>query len=73
MVTVSSTYAMRLINNNTRRDEMTETKKLTKDRNYYRMLSDAELIAYAKGSKTLTELEVVLAERLKKARGLYHI
>jgi hypothetical protein len=52
---------------------MTETKELTKDRNYYRMLSDAELIAYAKGSKTLTELEVVLAERLKKARGLYHI
>ena len=52
---------------------MAETKELTKDRNYYRMLSDAELIAYAKGSKTLTELEVVLAERLKKAQGLYHI
>jgi len=73
VVTVSSTYAMRLINNNTRSNKMTETKQLTKDRNYYRMLSDAELIAYAKGSKTLTELEVVLAERLKKAQGLYHI
>jgi hypothetical protein len=52
---------------------MTETKKLTKDRNYYRMLSNADLIAYAKGSKTLTELEVVLVERLKEARGLHHI
>jgi len=53
--------------------EMTETKKLTKDRNYYRMLSDAELIAYAKTNTQLTELEVVLTERLKKARGIYHI
>lgn len=53
--------------------EMTETKKLTKDRNYYRMLSDEELVAMIKGSTSVTELEVVLAERLKKARGLYHI
>ena len=53
--------------------EMTETKKLTKDRNYYRMMSDAELVGMIKGSTSVTELEVVLAERLKKARGLYHI
>jgi len=52
---------------------MTETKKLTKDRNYYRMMSDAELIAYAKRNTALTELEVVLAERLKEARRLHHI
>jgi ribonucleotide reductase beta subunit family protein with ferritin-like domain len=55
------------------RSEMTETKQLTKDRNYYRMLSDAELIAYAKSNTQLTELEVVLAERLKEARRLHHI
>lgn len=53
--------------------EMTETKKLTKDRNYYRMMSDAELVGMIKGSTSVTELEVVLAERLKKARGLHHI
>ncbi len=53
--------------------EMTETKKLTKDRNYYRMMSDAELIAYTKTNTKLTELEVVLAERLKEARRLHHI
>ena len=52
---------------------MTETKKLTKDRNYYRMMSDADLVAMVKRSVTVTELEVVLAERLKEARGLYHI
>lgn len=52
---------------------MTETKKLTKDRNYYRMLSDAELIAYAKSSTHLTELEVALVERLKEARKLHHV
>ena len=51
---------------------MTETKKLTKDRNYYRMLSDAELVALVKGG-TVTELEKVLAERLKEARKLHHI
>ena len=45
---------------------MTETKKLTKDRNYYRMLNNEELIATAKRG-TATELEVVLIERLKKA------
>ena len=45
----------------------------TKDRNYYRMLSDAELIAYTKTHTQLTELEVVLAERLKEARRLHHI
>lgn len=51
---------------------MTETKKLTKDRNYYRMMSDAELVALVKRG-TVTELEVVLAERLKEARRLHHI
>jgi hypothetical protein len=56
-----------------RSNKMTETKKLTKDRNYYRMMSDAELVAYAKRNTALTELEVVLAERLKEARGLHHI
>ena len=48
-------------------------KKLTNDRNYYRMMSDAELVAYAKRNTALTELEVVLAERLKEARRLHHI
>ena len=38
----------------------------TKDRSYYRSLTDEELIALAKSIKT-TELELVLAERLRKA------
>ena len=46
---------------------MTETKKLTKDRNYYRMMNNEELLAHVKDSTTLTELERVLIERLKKA------
>lgn len=37
------------------------------DRNYYRMLDDAELIELAKAVDT-NELSIVLAERLKKAR-----
>lgn len=41
---------------------------LTKDRNYYRMLNDEELLALAKSVKT-DELAVVLAERLKKAKS----
>jgi hypothetical protein len=52
---------------------MTETKKLTKDRNYYRMMSDEELVAMVKRSTNVTELELVLAERLKEARRLHHI
>lgn len=54
---------------------MSETKQLTKDRNYYRMLSNADLIALCKGTNPahLTELEVVLAERLKESRNLHHI
>ena len=52
---------------------MTETKKLTKDRNYYRMMSDADLVAMVKRSVTVTELEVVLAERLKEAKGLHYV
>jgi hypothetical protein len=52
---------------------MTETKQLTKDRNYYRMLTDAELVAMVKRSANVTELELVLAERLKDARRLYHL
>jgi hypothetical protein len=63
---------MRLTNNNTRRDEMTETKQLTKDRNYYRMMNNAELIGHVKDSTTLTELERVLIERLKKAERSYY-
>jgi hypothetical protein len=38
-----------------------------KDRSYYRMMSDWELLELAKSVKT-TELELVLAERLKKAK-----
>jgi hypothetical protein len=51
---------------------MTETKKLLKDRNYYRMMSDAELVALVKRG-TVTELERVLAERLTALRSLHHI
>lgn len=40
---------------------------MTNDRNYYRMLEDEELIELAKSVET-TELSVVLAERLRKAR-----
>ena len=40
---------------------------MTNDRNYYRMLDDEELIDLTKTVKT-TELELVLAERLRKAR-----
>ena len=39
----------------------------TQDRNYYRMLTDEELLDIAKSIRT-TELEVALAERLKKAK-----
>lgn len=39
---------------------------LTNDRNYYRMLDDEELIDLTKTIKT-SELELVLAERLKTA------
>jgi len=38
-----------------------------RDRSYYRQLSDWELIELAKSVKT-TELELVLAERLRKAK-----
>jgi hypothetical protein len=38
------------------------------DRNYYRMLSDEELIELAKAVET-NELSLVLAERLRKARN----
>ena len=48
---------------------MTETKKLTKDRNYYRMMSNHELLNHVKGMTHLTELEQVLIERLKKANS----
>jgi hypothetical protein len=40
--------------------------KLTKDRNYYRMMNNDELINHVKGMTHLTELERVLFERLKK-------
>jgi hypothetical protein len=40
--------------------------QLTKDRNYYRQLSNRELLQLIKESTNLTELEQVLAERLKK-------
>ena len=43
------------------------TTQLTKDRNYYRMLTNSELIATTKERLHLTELEQVLSERLLKA------
>jgi hypothetical protein len=43
------------------------TTQSTKDRNYYRMLTNAELIATTKERLHLTELEQVLSERLLKA------
>jgi hypothetical protein len=39
-----------------------------KDRSYYRSMTDEELLELAKSVKT-TELELVLAERLKKAKN----
>lgn len=39
-----------------------------KDRSYYRSMTDEELLAIAKSIKT-TELELVLAERLRKAKN----
>jgi hypothetical protein len=38
-----------------------------RDRSYYRMMSDWELLELAKSVKT-TELELVLAERLRQAK-----
>lgn len=38
-----------------------------KDRSYYRSMTDEELLELAKSVQT-TELELVLAERLKKAK-----
>jgi hypothetical protein len=40
---------------------------MTDDRNYYRQLSDEELLDLVKSIKT-SELSLVLAERLKKAK-----
>lgn len=40
---------------------------MQRDRNYYRMLSDAELMELAKSVET-SELSLVLAERLRKAK-----
>ena len=42
-------------------------KQLTKDRTYYRTMSNAELIAVVREATKPTELELVLAERLKRA------
>jgi hypothetical protein len=39
-----------------------------KDRSYYQQLNDYELIELAKSVKT-TDLELVLAERLRKAKN----
>jgi hypothetical protein len=39
---------------------------MTKDRNYYRQLTNTELLQLIKETTHLTELEQVLAERLKK-------
>ena len=40
--------------------------KVTEDRNYYRQLSNEELIIKAKEAKEASELAVVLAERLEE-------
>ena len=45
----------------------TGRKQMRKDRTYLRMLSDTELLALVK-EITPTELELVLAERLKKLK-----
>jgi len=45
----------------------TNPTDLTQDRNYYRMLDDYELVELAKSVNT-SELAIVLAERLKKAK-----
>lgn len=45
----------------------TGRNQMRKDRTYLRMLSDTELLALVK-QITPTELELVLAERLKKMR-----
>ena len=42
-------------------------QQLTKDRNYYRMLTNTELLETTKERLHLTELEQVLSERLLKA------
>lgn len=47
------------------------TKNLTDDRNYYRMLTDEELLELTKTIKT-NELSIVLAERLRKAKNERH-
>ena len=41
---------------------------MNNDRNYYRMLTDNELIELTKNVQT-NELSLVLAERLRKARN----
>lgn len=38
-----------------------------KDRNYYRMLDDWELVEHVQDAQAPTELEVALAERLEAA------
>ena len=43
------------------------TTQSTKDRNYYRMLTNTELLETTKERLHLTELEQVLSERLLKA------
>lgn len=46
---------------------MTETHKTVEDRNYYRMLTDEGLVALVDEEAKPTELEIVLAERLRRA------
>jgi hypothetical protein len=48
-------------------EQANKTTQTNKDRNYYRMLTNNELIATAKERLHLTELEQVLSERLLKA------
>lgn len=52
---------------NSNTTDPTNQTDLTQDRNYYRMLDDEELVELTKSVNT-SELAIVLAERLKKAK-----
>lgn len=45
----------------------TQPKDITNDRNYLRQLYNCELVEHAEKQAGLTDLEIVLTERLKEA------
>lgn len=50
---------------------MVDTANIVRDRNWYRMLTDGELIQHCRERTDLSELEVVLLERMTGINEFY--